>query len=154
MVEHLTNEQIGDFKKLYDEIDTDKDGKVTLEEIKAGCETWNIPIPKEELQHITIAPKMKDPFTLDEGITFPEFLVSVAKDDPDVDKIADEIITAFRVFDHDGTGMITLTEIKHVLTNMGQKFTEEEIEEMFAAAGISEETSINYADFVQAALHK
>lgn len=42
----------------------------------------------------------------------------------------EEIIEAFKVFDKDGNGFISIDELKHVMTNLGEKLTEEEIQEM------------------------
>jgi len=39
----------------------------------------------------------------------------------------EEILEAFKVFDRDGNGFITPDELKHVMTNLGEKLTEEEM---------------------------
>lgn len=36
----------------------------------------------------------------------------------------------FRVFDKDGNGFITAQEFKHFMTTMGEKFSEEEVDEI------------------------
>lgn len=36
----------------------------------------------------------------------------------------------FRVFDKDGNGFITAAEFKHFMTTMGEKFSEEEVDEI------------------------
>ena len=154
MVEHLTEGQIGEFKKLFDEIDKNRDGKLTLEEIKEGCQALKIEISEDQLSQIMMMLKGVDKGIVEEevireGITFPEFLISMSKNNPDVYKLQDEIINAFKVFDHDGKGEISLTELKHILTTMGHKFTDEEVEEMFSAADISKQQFINYSEFVK-----
>ncbi len=154
MVEHLAKEQIDDFKRLFDEMDRDKDGKLTYTELKEGCKVLHIDMTEEQMLEIIQVPGARGSASESDGITFPEFLISMSKENPDVDKIGEEVITAFRVFDHDGTGEISLVELKHVLMNMGQKYTEEEIEDMFSAAGISDMASINYTHFVQSSLQK
>lgn len=42
----------------------------------------------------------------------------------------EEILEAFKVFDKDGSGFITAAELQHVMTNLGEKLTDEEINEM------------------------
>ena len=42
----------------------------------------------------------------------------------------EEIREAFKVFDKDGNGFIYAAELRHVMTNLGEKLTDEEVEEM------------------------
>ena len=42
----------------------------------------------------------------------------------------EELIEAFKVFDRDGNGLISAAELRHVMTNLGEKLTEEEVDEM------------------------
>ena len=39
----------------------------------------------------------------------------------------EDIIEAFRVFDKDGNGTISAAELRHVMTNLGEKLTDEEV---------------------------
>ena len=38
----------------------------------------------------------------------------------------EELKEAFRVFDKDGNGYISAAELRHVMTNLGEKLTDEE----------------------------
>ena len=42
-------------------------------------------------------------------------------------EIEDEIREAFKVFDKDGNGFISAAELRHVMTNLGEKLTDEEV---------------------------
>jgi len=131
MVEHLSKEQIADYKRLFDEMDSNKDGKLSLEEIKAGCKSLNIEISEDQIIQIIMSDKGKSSFHPNETITFPEFLIAMSKDNPEVEKIQEEVISAFKVFDHEGKGEISLSDLKHILTTMGQKYTDEEVDEIY-----------------------
>ena len=48
------------------------------------------------------------------------------------------------MFDRDGNGTVTAAELRHVLTNLGEKLTEEEIDEMFGAANITNDGQLSY----------
>jgi calmodulin len=39
----------------------------------------------------------------------------------------EELIESFKVFDKDGDGLIAIWELKEVLTNLGEKLTDEEL---------------------------
>jgi len=39
----------------------------------------------------------------------------------------EEILEAFKVFDKDGNGFISAAELRHIMTNLGEKLTDEEV---------------------------
>ena len=59
-------------------------------------------------------------------IDFPEFLSLMARKMKDTDT-EEELIEAFKVFDRDGNGFISAAELRHVMTNLGEKLTDEEV---------------------------
>jgi calmodulin len=59
-------------------------------------------------------------------IDFPEFLSLMSRKMKDTDS-EEEICEAFRVFDRDGNGLISIEELKHVMTNLGEKLDDNEI---------------------------
>ena len=59
-------------------------------------------------------------------IDFPEFLSLMARKMKDVDS-EEELREAFKVFDRDGNGFISAAELRHVMTNLGEKLTDEEV---------------------------
>ncbi|CAF4085880.1 unnamed protein product [Rotaria sp. Silwood2] len=68
-------------------------------------------------------------------IDFPEFLTMMARKMKDTDS-EEEIREAFRVFDKDGNGFISAAEFRYVMTNLGEKLTDEEVDEMIREADI------------------
>lgn len=54
----------------------------------------------------------------------------------------------------DGNGFISASEIKHVMTNLGEKLTEEEVDEMLKEADIDGDGQINFTEFVDLMLAK
>jgi calmodulin len=45
-----------------------------------------------------------------------------------------EIIEAFKVFDKDGSGKISAEELRSIMTDLGEKLTDEEVDEMIREA--------------------
>jgi len=56
----------------------------------------------------------------------------------------DEISEAFRTFDSDGDGFITATELHNVMKNLGENFTEEEINNMVKEGDLDGDGHLNY----------
>ena len=84
-------------------------------------------------------------------IEFHEFL-NMMQSKKDYIDCENEVIEAFRVFDKDGTGLVSVAELKEALTSLGEKLTEEEVEELFSEGEIDADGLINYHDLCQAVL--
>ena len=50
-----------------------------------------------------------------------------------------ELIDAFKVFDNDGDGFISATELRFIMTNLGDKFTDDEIDRFIHTADIDDD---------------
>ncbi|KAG4305566.1 hypothetical protein PORY_001122 [Pneumocystis oryctolagi] len=74
--------------------------------------------------------------SVDEEADFPEFLTMMARKMKDTDS-EEEIREAFKVFDKDGNGVISAAELRHVMTNLGEKLTDEEVDEMIREADVN-----------------
>merc|ERR1711918_308711 len=66
----------------------------------------------------------------------------------------EELIEAFKVFDRDGNGFISAAELRHVMTNLGEKLTDEEVDEMIREADVDGDGQINYEEFVKMMMSK
>lgn len=47
-------------------------------------------------------------------------------------------------FGQDGNGYISAAELRHVMTNLGEKLTDEEVDEMIREADIDGDGQVNY----------
>ncbi|RKU46247.1 SCF ubiquitin ligase complex subunit cdc4 [Coniochaeta pulveracea] len=63
----------------------------------------------------------------------------------------EEYTRGFQVFDKDGTGYIGVGQLKYILTNLGEKMTEEEVEELLKAVDTSS-GQVNYTELVRTIL--
>ena len=60
----------------------------------------------------------------------------------------DDICTAFKVFDEEGKGTISVADLRKVLTTLGDALSADEIEEMIKTADNEHTGKINYVEFV------
>ena len=51
---------------------------------------------------------------------------------------------AFRVWDKEGSGTLSAAELRHIMTNLGEKLTEEEVDEMISCAEADAQGEITY----------
>ena len=66
----------------------------------------------------------------------------------DVDS-EEELREAFKVFDKDGNGFISAAELRHVMTNLGEKLSDAEVDEMIREADVDGDGQVNYEEFVK-----
>jgi calmodulin len=75
---------------------------------------------------------------------FMEQMKWISRKDPDVGQICD----AFKAFDRDGEGKISAIELRHVLTSMGDKLTDEDAEDFIKEASLDKDGRIDYKQFM------
>jgi calmodulin len=68
-------------------------------------------------------------------------MMSRREKDADTD---DDLLEAFRVFDRDGDGNISTTELRMVMLNLGEKMSDEEVENMIREADEDGDGQVNY----------
>ena len=145
----LTEEQIAEFKEAFSLFDKDGDGKITTKELGTVMRSLGQNPTEAELQD------MINEVDQDKNgsIEFEEFLNLMARKIQDTDT-EEEIREAFKVFDKDNNGFISAAELRHVMTNLGEKLTEEEVEEMIREADVDGDGQINYEEFCKMMLSK
>ncbi len=60
------------------------------------------------------------------------------------DHMESDIREAFKIFDRDGNGTISAAELRHVMTNLGEKLTDDEVDEMLMEADVNGDGEIDY----------
>merc|ERR1712070_804798 len=81
-------------------------------------------------------------------IEFPEFLSLMASKLQDTDSV-EEMREAFMVFDRDKSGSVSASELKHVMCNLGEQVSNEEVEEMIKEADADGDGELSFDDFLQ-----
>ena len=110
---------------------------------------WHLPLVHDAAALVKLAQNL----TIYSRADFPEFLTMMARKMKDTDS-EEELKEAFRVFDKDGNGFISAAELRHIMTNLGEKLTDEEVDEMIREADIDGDGQINYEEFVKVMMAK
>jgi len=61
----------------------------------------------------------------------------------------EEFIRGFQVFDKEGNGYIGAGELRYVLTQLGEKMTDEEVDELLKGVQIGADGNVNYESFAR-----
>lgn len=61
----------------------------------------------------------------------------------------EEYIRGFQVFDKDRSGFVGKGQIKYILTNLGEKMSEEEVDELFKSTIDASNNEVDYREFVK-----
>ncbi|RNA33845.1 calmodulin, partial [Brachionus plicatilis] len=144
----LTEEQICEFREAFSLFDRDGDGWITTSELGTVMRSLGQNPTETELQDM-INEIDEDAYHTGNGnIDFEEFLIMMANKMKDSDG-EEELREAFRVFDKDGNGFISAAELRHVMTNLGEKLTDDEVDEMIREADLDGDGMVNYEGLCQ-----
>ena len=86
-------------------------------------------------------------------VGFPELVAMMARKMKDVDT-EDKVMEAFKVFDRDGSGAISIEDLKRVMTNLGDKLTNDEISSIIREADMDGNDLIDSEEFVRMMMAK
>ncbi|KAG4995679.1 hypothetical protein JHK85_027118 [Glycine max] len=146
MADVLSEEQIGEIKEAFGLFDKDGDGCITVEELATVIRSLDQNPTEEELQDM-----INEVDTDGNGtIEFVEFLNLMAKKMKETDA-EEDLKEAFKVFDKDQNGYISASEVylRHVMINLGEKLTDEEVEQMIKEADLDGDGQVDYDEFVK-----
>ena len=93
-------------------------------------------------------PSMKDLQVVDKGVTRFNYDNAMRIKGKFSQKTLPDITDAFQVFDKDGTGYISVVDMKHILTNFGEPLNDDEIETMLRQAE-PKDGKINYKKYAK-----
>ena len=120
------------FQEAFNLFDKDGDGLISTQELGTVMRSLGQSPTEAELQYMIHEVDSDG----SGGINFNEFLTLMVRDDRTPESIEMEIREAFRIFDKDANGFVTIDELKHVLTNLGEKLTDDELEDMLKEADV------------------
>jgi calmodulin len=140
----LSEDEIAEFKEAFSMFDKNGDGTISSHELGTIMRSLGQNPTESELMD------MINEVDIDGNgiIDFKEFLNMMAKKMKETDS-EEELREAFRVFDKDGNGHISAVELRTVMTTLGEKLTDDEVDEMIHEADLDGDGQVNYEEFVR-----
>jgi len=139
----LTDEQVAEYKEVFMLFDKDEDGVLTYPELNVVMKSLGQrPSEKELLRMVREVSEDR----IYDTIEFNEFLQMMSKQMKNYSQ--DSLRDAFRIFDKDDDGLISIEELRNIMLRLGEKMTDKELDEMIAEANCDKDGHIDYEEFV------
>ena len=144
----LTDEKIKECKIIFDLIDKDKDTKITPEELGPALRVCGASPSQQELEMAIQSSGDKSNL-----INFEKFIDSYEKLINNQDS-EEDIINELKKLDKNGSGNITVKDLRSLLANYGDVLTKEEVDDVVQEANADKNGNINIEKFAKILLGK
>eukprot|EP01028_Stygiella_incarcerata_P004230 TRINITY_DN1905_c0_g1_i2.p1 TRINITY_DN1905_c0_g1~~TRINITY_DN1905_c0_g1_i2.p1 ORF type:complete len:168 (-),score=68.15 TRINITY_DN1905_c0_g1_i2:261-764(-) len=139
----LTEEQKQEIKEAFELFDTEKTGRIDAHEMKVAMRALGFDVKKEHVLRILEEYDREGTGTIDFNDFLEVMTEKISQRDPD-----EEILKAFRLFDDDSSGKITLKNLRRVARELGETMTDDELQAMIDEFDRDGDGEINEEDFM------
>ena len=144
----LTDEKLKECKIIFDLIDKDKDTRITPEELGPALRVCGASPSQQELEMaIQSSADQSNLITFEKFIDIYENLINNQDSEED-------IINELKKLDTNGSGNITVNDLKNLLANYGEVLTKEEIDDVILESNADKNGNINIEKFAKILLGK
>ena len=147
-VSNISEDQIREYREVFNLFDKDGGGSIDTDELGAVMRSLGQNPSEADLKEMVKQVDIDGNGTID----FEEFLGLMANKTDDIGT-EEDIVKAFELFDKDHKGYFTLSEMRSVLANPGEKNVDEDVNEMIRRADKGD-GKIDYKEFVKIMMPK
>ena len=132
-------------KEILDLFDPSNEGFINSKDTSKILQAMGRTLEEEDEQNFLQAadPENTGKISKDNFLATVEALFSLSKDN------VNELMEAFKIFDINNTGKISVKNLKQILVKIGQDLKEEEADDLIKYIDVDKEGNIDYADFIQ-----
>ncbi|KAA0152375.1 hypothetical protein FNF27_01653 [Cafeteria roenbergensis] len=138
----LSEDQRAEIKEAFDLFDTDRSGAIDYHELKVCMRALGFDVTKEEVQRLMsehdVEGKGEIGYSAFEEIMRDKF----ADRDPE-----EEIRKAFRLFDEEGKGTISVRNLRRICRELGEGLSDDELRAMIDEFDRDDDGEINEEEF-------
>uniref|UniRef100_A0A2P2HZ24 Myosin-2 essential light chain-like n=1 Tax=Hirondellea gigas TaxID=1518452 RepID=A0A2P2HZ24_9CRUS len=142
----FSDDQIQEFQETFSIFDQKGDNKIQVTQIGEALRALGQNPTEADVKRLSHQHRP------DERISFEVFLPilqTISRQNPG--DTADDFIEGLRHFDKDGNGYISSAELRHLLTHLGEKLSDDEVEQLLAGQEDCQ-GNVNYEEFVRQVL--
>ncbi|XP_030469378.1 probable calcium-binding protein CML13 [Syzygium oleosum] len=141
MGKDLTDDQISSMKEAFTLFDTDGDGRIAPSELGILMRSLGGNPTQAQLKSIVAGEGLTSPFD------FPRFLDLMSRH-LRAEPFDRQLRDAFRVLDKESTGYVSVADLRHILTSIGEKLEPSEFDEWIREVEVGPDGRIRYEDFI------
>ncbi|KAF8408040.1 hypothetical protein HHK36_007180 [Tetracentron sinense] len=142
IAEHLSVEEVEIVRDMFKLMDTDSNGKITFEELKAGLQKVGSQLAEPEMKMLMEVGDVDGNGVLDYG-EFVTVTIHLQKMEND-----EHFRRAFRFFDKDESGYIEMDELREALTDESGEPDAEVLNDIIREIDTDKDGRISYEEFV------
>ncbi|KAA3454802.1 putative calcium-binding protein CML13 [Gossypium australe] len=137
----LTEDQKNAMKEAFTLFDTDSDGKIAPTELGVLMRSLGGNPTQAQLKEIVAQEKLTAPFDFSRFLGLMEKRL---KTEPFEQQFRD----AFKVLDKEATGFVLVSDLKHILTSVGEKLEPTEFDDWIKGVDVGSDGKLKYDDFI------
>ncbi|XP_042496557.1 calcium-dependent protein kinase 10-like [Macadamia integrifolia] len=142
IAEHLSVEEVEVIRDMFKLMDTDNNGKITYEELKAGLQKVGSQLAEPEMKLLMEVADVDGNGTLDYG-EFVTVTIHLQKMEND-----EHFRRAFMFFDRDGSGYIEMDELRETMKDDSGEVDDEILNDIIREVDTDKDGRISYEEFV------
>jgi len=151
MAPQFNEDQIAEFQEAFLLYDQRGDGKIPVSQIGDVMRALGQNPTESEVKKLVVEHRADDRVTFEVFLPIMQAICSRRSTDT-----SDDFIEGLRHFDKDGNGFISSAELRHLLTTLGEKLSDEEAEQLLAGHEDNKGPdggNINYENFVRTVMN-
>jgi len=146
----FTEDQISEFREAFQLFDRSGDERIKLSQVGDVIRALGQNPTNAEVAKVLSNPNPEEMNS--KSMTFDEFLPMLASiTQQQAPGSYEDFVEGLRVFDKEGNGTVNSAELRHVLGTLGEKLSEEEIDQLLSGHE-DNNGQINYEEFIKVIL--
>ncbi|CAG2166580.1 unnamed protein product [Oppiella nova] len=142
-VKKLDPKDVAKYSEIFEMFDKTKRGSFGVKELKEVMQSYGLNANEQQLYEMVAQID-----TNNNGlVTFDQFMAVFTQRMADSEK-EEEMREAFKVLDKDGNGFLPIPYLKRLMTEMGDKMTNEEWDQLLETISMTGNEDINYEEMI------